>query len=427
MAYRKRLLLIAATTGYQIREFHKAAERLGLDIRLATDRCHNLDDPWGDDAIPIRFHLPEEAASHIESLGSFDAIVAVGDWPTVAAAAVARRMGIAYNSPEAVDAARNKHRARDCFREEGLPVPRYYQLPVDSDENVEARAAPFPCVLKPLGLSASRGVIRANDQRQFVAAFRRIRAILSSPEIRRLKDEPDRYLQVEGFILGREYALEGLLTAGRLQTLALFDKPDPLDGPYFEETIYVTPSRLPEVEQHRISDAAQVAVRALGLTHGPIHAEMRLNDEGVWMLEVAARPIGGLCARALRFNNGTPLEELILRHAIGEDVSKAGLDGPSSGVMMIPIPKAGVYEDVEGVAEAEAVEGIEEVVITAKRGQELRPLPEGATYLGFIFARGESSAEVEGSLREAHARLSFRIAGVLPVARTPSVSETSSP
>ena len=422
MADPKRVLLIAATTGYQIREFERAGERLGLDVQLATDRCHNLDDPWGDRAIAIRFHQPDKAASTIERHGPFDALVAVGDWPTVAAAAAAQRLGIAYNTPEAVDAARNKHRARDCFRKAGLPVPVYYRLPLYADERTEALSAPFPCVLKPLGLSASRGVIRTDNPLQFVEAFVRIRAILSAPEIRRLRNEPDRYLQVESFIPGREFALEGVLTDGRLHTFALFDKPDPLDGPYFEETIYVTPSSLPSAGQCRLFDATQEAVRALGLTQGPVHAEMRLNDQGVWMLEVAARPIGGLCSRALRFNNGVPLEELILRHALGEDLSAAHLDGPSSGVMMIPIPKAGIFEDVEGVADAETVEGIEEITITAKRGQEFKKLPEGSSYLGFIFARGESPATTERALRKAHASLRFHITGALPVTRVRDTS-----
>jgi len=221
-------------------------------------------------------------------------------------------------------------------------------------------------------------------------------------------------LQVEAYIPGREFAVEGLVTHGVIRILAVFDKPDPLEGPFFEETIYVTPSRESEAVQHAIRDAVEKAARALGLYHGPFHAELRFNETGAWMLEVAARPIGGLCAKALRFGAGMPLEELLLRHAIGEDVSALQPFDPASGVMMIPIPRGGIYEDVTGLAEARAIPGIEDIIITAKVGQALVPLPEGAAYLGFIFARSNDPAEVEHSIRQAHARLHFRIATALP-------------
>jgi hypothetical protein len=271
-------------------------------------------------------------------------------------------------------------------------------------------------VLKPLGLSASRGVICANDEAEFVAAFRRIGELL------RTLNTPTSDIQVESFIPGSEFALEGLVTNGDLKPLALFDKPDPLEGPFFEETIYVTPSRLPISVQSSIVATAQRAVTALGLTNGPIHAEMRLNDAGVWMLEIAARPIGGLCAKSLRFGNGAmSLEELIVRHATGEDVSRIEREKTASGVMMIPIPAAGFYEGVEGVEQAERVSGIESVEITAKLQQKLIPLPEGASYLGFIFARGKGGARgdspefVEAALREAHRCLRFQISPEIPV------------
>jgi hypothetical protein len=248
---------------------------------------------------------------------------------------------------------------------------------------------------------------------------------------------------VEDFIPGREYALEGVVNDGRLHVFALFDKPDPLDGPFFEETIYVTPSRAPEAAQRELIDTVQRAVTALGLTRGPVHAEMRRNERGVWMLEVAARPIGGLCAKALRFEpeplagrhgahakqpcspsalnvessltGTTPLEELVVRHALGEDVTRARLLGPAAGVMMIPIPRDGIYRGVTGADRARDVPGVEEVLITAKEGQQLVPLPEGGSYLGFLFARADSADLVERALRQAHAALGFDIAGVLPV------------
>ncbi|HZT33021.1 MAG TPA: ATP-grasp domain-containing protein [Bryobacteraceae bacterium] len=404
-----RLLLFAATTGYQIRVFADAARRLGMELVLATDRCHVLEDPWGDHAIPVRF---EDAAASVERVAGeaaarpFTGIVAVGDAPAVLAAQAARRLGISFHRPAAARAAHDKFLARQLFQAAGLPVPGYFRAPLAGDPREIARRAAFPCVLKPLSLSASRGVIRANNPEEFAAAFHRIRKMLEQSH--------DEYLQVEDFIEGREFAVEGLVTHGQLKILAVFDKPDPLDGPFFEETIYVTPSRAGETALAAIRDAAARAVRALGLEHGPIHAELRYNQRGAWMLEVAARPIGGLCAKMLRFTGGMPLEELILRHAAGEDVSAAELADPASGVMMIPIPKAGVYQEVAGTERAAGIPGVEEVLVTAKAGQYLQPLPEGASYLGFIFARGDTPLEVEQTLRRAHAELRFTIATALP-------------
>ena len=270
-------------------------------------------------------------------------------------------------------------------------------------------------MLKPLALSASRGVIRADTREEFVAAFERIRALLRSRNVQVLREETSNFIQVERFIPGREVALEGLLDRGRLKVLTLFDKPDPLDGPFFEETIYVTPSRLPAETQKEIVAAVGQACKALGLSHGPLHAELRLNREGPWVLEVAARSIGGLCSRALRFEGGTSLEELIIRQALGEDVSGSAREGAAAGVMMIPIAQAGIYEGVEGVRAAEETPGVEEVIITAKGEQKLVPLPEGASYLGFIFARAATPELVESALRAAHAKLRFRIRTELPV------------
>jgi biotin carboxylase len=410
-----RVLLVAATTGYQTRIFADAARRLGFDLVLATDRCHVLEDPWGDHAIPVRFEDPHGSCDILAASGPFDGIVAVADRPTLVAALAAEALAIPHHSPEAVMACRDKYLARQQFQAAGLLVPEFFRVPADSAPREAAKRAPFPCVLKPLGLSGSRGVIRADDKRQFLSAFERIHALLRGADVAALREEQNRYIQVESFIEGPEFAVEGVVTRGELQVLAIFDKPDPLDGPFFEETIYVTPSRAIAEVQQVIIQTTRSAVRALGLAHGPIHSEMRVNRKGAWMLEVAARPIGGLCARALRFDGGMPLEELILRHAVGEDVSTTRLSDEASGVMMIPIPKAGFYQGVEGVEKAELVPGVENVIITAKEGQKILPLPEGSSYLGFLFARRESSSQVENALRDAHACLNFEIATLLPV------------
>ncbi len=408
MSDRKRLLLIGATTGYQTRVFADAAERIGFDLVLATDRCHVLDDPWGDHALALRFEDPEGAAGAIVAETRVDGIVAVGDRPAYIASLAAQRLGIPYNSPGSVLACRNKFLARERFRAAGLRVPEFQRVALAEGPHPEATT--YPCVLKPLGLSASRGVIRANNAQEFVTAFRRIQALLADPDIARLHDEQDRFLQVESFIEGCEFALEGILTNGRLRVLALFDKPDPLDGPYFEETIYLTPSRESAGTQREMVRTTEFAVQALGLEHGPIHAEMRVNSRGVWVLEVAARPIGGLCARVL-----PGLEDLILRHAAGDDIAAIAMPSGAAGVMMIPIPREGIYMAVEGLEEARSKSGVEDIVITAKQGQKLIPLPEGNSYLGFIFARANLPDAVERALRASHQQLRFEIATALPV------------
>lgn len=399
---------MAATTGYQTRAFSDAGKRLGIEMVLATDRCHVLDDPWGDRAFPIRFERPEESASQFRG-PAVDGVVAVGDRPALIASLVARRLGLPFHSPRAVEAAGDKHLARERFARAGLVSPENYRF---DREAAPGGAAFYPCVLKPLGLSASRGVIRANSDTEFARAAARIRAILESPEIEQLREPRNRLIQVERFLEGPEFALEGLVTAGRLRTLAIFDKPDPLNGPYFEETIYVTPSRWKQAIQDQLRVAAQRAVNALGLQQGPVHAEMRLTDKGVFVLEAAARPIGGLCSRALEFMGGTTLEEVVLLHAVGDDF-KSGEALPG-GVMMVPIPKSGVFESASGLEEARAVSGISGIAITAKPGQILEMLPEGSSYLGFLFARG---VDAERALREAQGKLSFSIQMALSTTR----------
>ena len=424
-----RVLLLAATTGYQTRTFGEAAARLGVDLVFATDRCDMLEDPWQDAAIPVRFHDEEHSVAAILDRvreHPIDGVLVVGDRPTTIAALVGEALGLPGHGPMAAAAARNKLLTRERLRDSDLPVPWFFPTSIDADPGELAGMLSYPCVVKPLSLSGSRGVIRADDAASFVEAFARVRAVLATPAVRaeRAGDEGahDTVL-VEGFIDGWEFALEGLIHHGALNELALFDKPDPLDGPFFEETIYVTPSSAPDAMRRDIADAVGRAVAAIGLTHGPIHAECRVNDRGVYVLEVAARPIGGLCAGALRFQKkGTgprvSLEELLLRHAIGESPDDWRREAQASGVMMIPIPRRGIYRGVEGVDEAKVVAGIEDVRITAKPDQLLVPLPEGASYLGFIFSSGQTSGDAERALRVAHARLRFAIDPELPMVRS---------
>lgn len=349
-----------------------------------------------------------------------DVVLGVDDRTTVVAARLARELGLPHNSVESVDAARNKLRMRQLLSAKHVPVPSFSVFPLDVDPRVAADAVRFPCVVKPLILSASCGVIRADNRDELGAAMTRVASLLTRlglPE----RNEAGRQLLVEDFIPGREVALEGLLTNGQLRVLALFDKPDPLDGPFFEETLYVTPSRLPEDVQGEIALRATQAARALGLEEGPVHGEFRINEQGVWVIELAARSIGGRCSQTLRFATDVTLEELILRHALRMELPSLDQSGRASGVMMLPIPSEGILVEVQGQEEARAVAGIEELTITALPGQHVVPLPEGMRYLGFLIARGTDPEEVESALREAHGRLTVAIRP----APTPSAKEDS--
>jgi biotin carboxylase len=414
-----RLLILASKLGYQTRSFAEAARELGVEVVFASDRCRQLEDPWADGAIAVRFDQPEEAARRIirQSLvRPVNGLIALGDRPTTTAALAARALGITYNSPESVENCRSKLRQREIVRDAGLPVPGFFSFRLDKRLEKILPRVQFPCVIKPLRLAGSQGVIRANTPEEFRVAVERIKALLNSPEIQVTHEGDLDRLLVERYLAGGEVAVEGLLTRGELRILAIFDKPDPLEGPYFEETIYVTPSRLPEEMQERIADCAAATVRALGLTHGPVHAEFRVNEQGLWVLEASPRPIGGLCSRALRFGpKRIYLEELLVRHALGISGSDLDREDDASGVMMIPIPKTGVLERVEGETEARTTPGVEDLQITARLHDFLPAWPEGSSYLGFIFARGKTPAEVEGALRLAHSRMKFEIAERLPV------------
>ena len=406
-----RLLLLIPTTTYRTEDFVDAARTLDVDLVIASDRPNVMSAEFPDHLLTLPFSDPDAAIGEMRRYAArrpIDAVVPVDDLTTVVGAAIAQALGLRANPVAAASATRNKLRMHERLAEAGVPSPPFVSFAVSERPAEVARRVGYPCVLKPLVLSASRGVIRADSEPEFVGAFERIARILESPDVRELGDGADRIL-VEGFVPGAEVALEGLLDGGALQTLALFDKPDPLDGPFFEETIYVTPSRLPEVAQTAIRECTARAAKALGLEDGPVHAELRVNREGPWMIELAARSIGGLCSRTLSFGTGLSLEELILCHALGRPLESLERERRAAGVMMIPIPRAGRLAAVHGADEAAAVDGVEEVAITMHPGQEVIPLPEGWQYLGFIFARAETPVTVEQALRQAHARLHFDI------------------
>ena len=387
-------------SSYRADDLLAAARKLGVEVFVASDRCHVLAEQWTEGSLPLDFTDAEGAARALaDAVRGREprAVLGTDDQTAVIAAHAARLLGLPQDPPEAVEGARNKRLSRERLRAAGVPVPRFHVLELGGPV---PDGLPFPCVVKPLVLSGSRGVIRANGPEELRRALDRIARLLRSPQVAVRRDAELSRVLIEEFLPGPEVALEGLLTRGELTVLALFDKPDPLDGPYFEETLYVTPSRHPALLQQAVGQAVAGAARALGLGHGPIHAELRLTPAGPRILEVAARSIGGLCGRALRFGMGVTLEELLLLHALGR-APALPRERAASGVLMLPIRRGGVLREVRGVDRARAVPGVDDVVVTAHPDEELVPLPEGASYLGFAFARGETPEEVESALRRA--------------------------
>ena len=402
-----RILLLTTARSYRGEAFLQAAARLEIEIVQAIDMSKALAEYWHC-PLGIDFNDSEGA---IQAIADFhaqqpvQAILGIDDSGSLLAARASERLGLPYNSPLAAEAARDKYKMRTLMAAGGVPCPTFRRFTTDLAPTVVAGQVAYPCVVKPLNLNGSRGVIRADNPVEFVAAVQRLTQMLHHDQP---DDQPKPYL-VEDFIPGVEVALEGMLDRGRLIVLALFDKPDPLDGPFFEETIYVTPSRLPPATQQAIADTVTQAARALGLHMGPIHAELRVNERGPWMLEVAGRSIGGLCSQVLRFGVDESLEELILRQACSLPLLSTEREQRAAGVMMIPIPAAGILQRVEGVDAAQAIPLIEGVEITARINYPITPLPEGESYLGFIFAKGETPDTVEAALRRAHSQLTFYI------------------
>jgi biotin carboxylase len=409
-----RVLLLLPSGTYKAPDFLEAADRLGVEVVVASETEQTLAEAMGDRALVVDLADPEAAAAAVTDLAArrpLDAVVAVDDQGVLIAALAARELGLPANTPEAVARTRNKAAMRTALAvpaRVGEPPavlqPAFRVLERGDDAGAAAGEIGWPVVVKPVSLSASRGVIRADDQAGVESAATRVRAILDDDG--HPKDEP---IIVEAYVPGDEVAVEALLRGGRLEVLAIFDKPDPLTGPYFEETLYVTPSRLPTEVQAAIAGAVTGAAAALGLTEGPVHAELRIAPDGrPWLLELAARTIGGLCARTLRFAAGVTLEELVLRHALGLPLDPRR-ETVAAGVMMLPIPRAGRLVAVHGQEEARAVPGITALELSIRPGGAVRPLPEGDRYLGFLFARARTPDAVEEALRTAHGHLEVDI------------------
>ena len=491
-----RVLLITPPGSYRVHAYLEAARDLGLDMLVASEGEHCLvPGPTGG----IRVDLADAGAVVERVLAAhrdrpIAAVVATDDGTVEVANRAAAALGLAHNAPSAARTTRRKDLARAALAAAGLPVPAVRLVDLRRPIRPQLEGIELPCVVKPLAMSASRGVIRADDLPGLEAACRRADAIIGvstgvstgistdtptgtsagtptgtstgtptrvsagasagvsiagasadvSPGVstgasthasigaptdasarastRVSTDAPTRVeerstLLVESFIPGPEIALEGILAGGELTVLAIFDKPDPLDGPFFEETIYVTPSRLPQSVQALAAMRVREGCAAYGLTEGPVHAELRIHDGDAWIIEIAGRTIGGDCARLFTFGSRVGLEHLVLERALGRPPPETAFRsaGQAAGVLMIPTPAAGTLRRVEGVMAASRIPGIREVSITVREGYELIPLPEGGTYLGFVFALGEDPAGVEASLRRAQEAIRVIVAPSLAV------------
>jgi len=409
---KRRILLVSPPESYRIQPYVRAALSLGIEVNLASQGEWAISSPHsaGID-VPLQDH--QSALAILEDLfrqRQYDAVIGTDDSTLELAARLAEITGRQQNLPTAVRRARRKDLSRICLLQAGLQVPAFSVVEVRQQQLLDKPHFGFPCVIKPLALSGSRGVIRANTVEELNIGVQRSLRIIS--------EETDLYekthLLLEQFIAGREFAIEGILSDGQLHVLAIFDKPDPMEGPYFEETYYISPARVSLSERQIIVESVQNACSAFGLVTGAVHAECRLNNQGAWLIELAARTIGGLCSRLLSFGTGYSLEQLVLANAIGLELPLEPNDG-AVGVLMLPTKEAGILRRVEGVMMAEKVPYIDEIEISLREGHRVSPLPEGASYLGFIFSTAPDSDKVEQALRDAYSLLNPVIVPFWPI------------
>ena len=410
---RSRLLLIAPPNSYRTVAYLESARQQGVDVLVASEGKHSL---VGE--IAAGLHLDLSAPDALEILleaardQPFSGVVATDDTTVELGSRIAQALGLPHNEPQAARISRYKDLSRQALADAGVPVPEFYVVNLNGDVAGQCAGISYPCVVKPLSLSASRGVIRADNAEELLSACARVEAIIASENM------SDAWLRshvlVEGYVGGAEVALEGLLQQGELAVLAIFDKPDPLQGPYFEETYYITPSRHSEDLQQKIVATVKSACVGIGLREGPVHAEVRLAESGCVIIEVASRTIGGECARLLAFGTGHSLEALVIAHAVGKPLAIKPPAG-AAGVLMIPIHEAGILRRIEGITAARAVPFIEDILISIRDGYELLPLPEGSSYLGFMFASAATPEQVEAALRTAHDHLTVVVGPMLKI------------
>lgn len=413
LAATKSVALIAPAHSYRASVFLEAAERHDIPIIFISD---------GDSevvlasraGIRVDFSDPAKAKQivyqHLQA-SDVQAIIAPDEKYVAFAADISRRLGLPHNSVDALNVVSNKYLARKQLRSSKFDaIPGFELVDLNRQLPDQISGVSFPCVAKPLNLSASRGVIRANDEHELLEALQRIRRIL----VIEFGETQSIHVLVEDYIEGTEHVLEGYLNSNNLEVICIFDKPDALQGPYFEETYYVTPSRLPKTVQEEIKNVVASCCNCHGLTMGPIHAEVRVSEEKVWMLEIAARSIGGDCSRLFELANQSSLEEFIVRRAVGHPVEALNLDN-AAGVMMIPVTEEGILRRVEGVTEAQSVDHILEVRLDVREGERLVRWPEGGKYPGFIYSMSDSPEQTEFALRKSYSHLKFVCMPELPV------------
>jgi len=397
-----RVLLVAPDRSYRTAAFVSAARALGIPLTVAS---------WGRaplalDSGGIRLdpESPKTSLSRIRDAAArspFSAVLATDDATVLLAHEICRDLGLPTNDPPALHASTNKLHFRELCHQHGLFAPRYTVAPPGNSGETDLECVRYPCVAKPLSLSGSRGVIRCAAREDLERAIPRIQALVKAED-----SEQDCRVLIEDYVEGSEYSVEALLREGTLEVIAVFEKPDPLTGPYFEESIYLTPPRLSQEMLSAIHGALFGICRALGFREGPLHAELRLQGKEICFIEVASRTIGGRCGKVIEFLTGASLEGLVLSNAVRRPAVQRKAT-TACGVMMIPVPHGGVLRRVEGINAARAVEGVASVEIDVREGQRLTPWPEGGPYPGFIFALGDNTDRVEASLREAHAHLRF--------------------
>ncbi len=401
-----RLLLMLPTRTYRTPALLAAAARCGVELTVASEEDSSVAhlNPAGFLTLP--FSSPDACAGPVREFHEdypIDAVVGIDDTVVEATAVVARELGLPHNNPAAVAVAGDKRRAREQLSADGVACPGFEWRRFEGPERATTPVFGFPAVVKPLSLSASRGVIRVDDPAEMMEAVARLESIVAGESGSSIEEG----FLVESFVSGPEVAIEGLLRDGQLEVLAVFDKPEPLEGPYFEETIYLTPSRLSAECQEEVGEMCREACASLGLTEGAVHAELRVTESGPVVIEINPRAIGGLCSDVLRFGTGLRLEDILLHHALGDRAPLPERVESAAGVMMLPVEKGGTLLRVDGVEMAEEVAGVERVAITAHPGQQLLPWPEGGPYPGFVFARGETADEVERALHTAHRELTL--------------------
>ena len=408
-----RLLLITPPNSYRTVAYLEAARRRDIPVLVASEGKYSL---VSEVAGGLHINLQDPAA--IDQLlaanrsRAFAGVIATDDASVELGSRIAGRLALPHNPPQAARFSRRKDLSRQALATAGVPVPAHRVIDLDRPLLPQLGKVDYPCVVKPVALSASRGVIRVDNLAEAVTACERIRRIIDRESVPESFEAS--HVLLETFVSGPEVALEGLLHAGQLRVLAIFDKPDPLEGPFFEETYYITPTRHDELDQQRIIECVTAACQALGLQEGPIHAEVRIRGAQAVIMEVASRTIGGDCARLLRFGTGQGLEDLVIAHAVGRPLPIEPREG-GAGVLMIPISEPGILRRVEGIIRARAVPFIEDIVISIREGYELVPLPEGGSYLGFMFAHAPTPEQAEAALRQAHDELRIVVAPVMPV------------